>query len=280
VREHRGADDALARRHRAPGRRSDALRQGRQRAAVDAALDAVQVAQAHHDFLKRRIAGALAEPVDGGAGMGRAGAERGQRVGGGQTEVVVRMDLDVEVGGATQLGDALVGAERVEDAQRVGIAHAHRTGGLRGLRHLRQEAAVGARRVFEADAGRQAGIARRADAALHHAEHPAAIAGQLALDLLIGHRHRQVHEVGGAVRGGPQVQLRHARPHHRACAQPGPRDLADQVDLGLAHRGGADLDLGHAGVVEGVRDRQLFVGGEHDTGGLLAIAQGRVVDGQ
>ena len=48
----------------------------------------------HDDLLERRVAGALAEAVDRHLDLARAGLDRGQRVGRGQTQVVVAVDAD------------------------------------------------------------------------------------------------------------------------------------------------------------------------------------------
>ena len=46
-------------------------------------------ARRHHDFLERRVAGALADAVDRALHLTRAGGDRGQRVGDRQAEIVV-----------------------------------------------------------------------------------------------------------------------------------------------------------------------------------------------
>jgi hypothetical protein len=110
----------------------------------DAAFHAQDVPRRHHHLFQRGVAGTFAQAIDGGAGVRSASLQRGQRVGGGQAEIVMGVDFDVDVGLGAQRGDALARRERVQQAQRVGIAHAHGAMRLRHLRRLRQEAGVGA----------------------------------------------------------------------------------------------------------------------------------------
>ena len=59
------------------------MRNRHQRVRIDAGFGVVQVAHAHHDLFQRGVASALAQAVDGGVGVRRASAQRGQRVGRG-----------------------------------------------------------------------------------------------------------------------------------------------------------------------------------------------------
>ena len=47
----------------------------------------------------------------------------------------------------------------------------------------------------------------------------------------------------------------------------------DVVDLGLAHRGNAELQFGHAGVGERTGDGEFVRSGKDHPGGLFAIAK-------
>ena len=64
----------------------------------------------------------------------------------------------------------------------------------------------------------------------------------------------------------------HGRTQAQMC------DLLDHVALVAAHGGYARLDLVDADLVEQLRDADLLFVGEHHAGGLLAVAQRRVVD--
>jgi len=55
-------------------------------------------------------------------------------------------------------------------------------------------------------------------------------------------------------------------------------DGAHQLDLARTHRRDTDLDLGHAGGVQILRDGELLGIAEGHTSGLLAITQRGVVD--
>ena len=59
----------------------------------------VQMPQRHHGFLQRSITGPLAQAIDGGADVGCAGIDSGQRVGGRKSEIVVGVHFDFNVHG-------------------------------------------------------------------------------------------------------------------------------------------------------------------------------------
>ena len=148
----------------------------------------IQVARGHHHLFQRRVAGAFAQAVDGGAGMRGAGAQRGQRVGSGQAEVVVGVDLDADVDFAPQRGDALVRAEGFQQPQRVGIR-------ARGWRRAAcATCAAWARKAGSArDASSKPTLTWLPASATRHTprgdgvQHPGAALAQLALDLDVGH---------------------------------------------------------------------------------------------
>jgi len=95
VREDAGAGDRLADRQRS------ACGSGYERGqfAESAGLHAAGLVQRHsqgdHDLFQRRIAGALAEPVDGYVHALRAGPHSGQRIRGGHSEIVVPVESDL-----------------------------------------------------------------------------------------------------------------------------------------------------------------------------------------
>ena len=120
----------------------------------------MQLGQPQHHFFQRRIAGALAQAVHRGVGVGGAAATGGQGVGGGQAQVVVGVDFNLQPAGRAQGGNPLVGGERLQNAQRVGKAQPARAGLGRHLGQLAQKPQVSARGVFTAHAHLHAQIAR------------------------------------------------------------------------------------------------------------------------
>ena len=102
VSKHRLADDAFVERHAAAGGTSDQRGEGGKMPRIDAAFDIVEMPQGHHGFLQGCVTGTLAQAIDGGADMGGAGTDGGQRVGGGEPEVIVRMHFYFHIHGFAQ----------------------------------------------------------------------------------------------------------------------------------------------------------------------------------
>ena len=75
------------------------------------------MAERDGDFLQRRVAGALAKTEHGDGRMRRAAADRGQRVGGGETDIVVTMELDRQIGFLAHSTDRFIGRKRIEHAR-------------------------------------------------------------------------------------------------------------------------------------------------------------------
>ena len=121
----------------------------------DAGLAPVQLPERDRDFFERRVAGALAKTDHGDRGMGGAGLDRRQRVGGGKAEIVMAVELEFEVGGRAQRRHQREARIRIEHAERIGDAKPPRAGGLRRGDDLDQEIDVGAGRVLAADRNRQ-----------------------------------------------------------------------------------------------------------------------------
>ena len=133
VREHAFAHDAFADRYRAPGRAGDEPRQLRKLPCVDAGFDVVQVAQRHHRLFQRRVAGSFSQAVHRRVDVGGAGEHRGEGVGRGQPEIVVRVHLEIDTHGRAQAAYAVRGCRRVQHPKRIGEAEALCTGGLGGF---------------------------------------------------------------------------------------------------------------------------------------------------
>ncbi len=243
--------------------------------------------EGHHDLLQRRVAGALAEAVDGDLHLARAGLHGGQGVGRGQAQVVVAVDGDGGVA-ADQVVDP---ADEAPELGRDGVAHRVRdvdrggAGAHDRLVDLEQELRVGAGGVLggELDLGVAAQL-------LAPVAHPAdglgdgLLAGQLelVLEVDVGGRDEdvQVGPLGDADRLDRPLRIAVA-----AARQGGHRHalrlLRDLVDrLPVAGRGGreAGLDDVHAEADELAGDLQLLGGGQPGAGRLLPVAEGGVED--
>ena len=96
VGEDVGAHDALPRGDGARRGGGHVLAELAEARRVQAEVDVAQVLERHHDLFEGGVAGALAEAVDGGVHVGRAGLDAGQGVGRGHAEVVVGVHLDLE----------------------------------------------------------------------------------------------------------------------------------------------------------------------------------------
>ena len=243
--------------------------------------------EGHDDLLERRVAGALAEAVDGHLDLARAGLDRGQRVGRGEAEVVVAVDGDRGLA-ADEVHDPPderpeLGRDRVADG--VGDVDRGRAGLDDRLVDLQEVVGVGARGILggELDLGVAAQLlAAVADPADRLGE--GLFAGQLELVLEVDVAGRDED-----VQVGPLGDLdRLDRPLRVAVAAAGERGdgdalrlLGDPVDgLEVARRGGreAGLDDVHLEADELAGDLQLLGGGQPGAGRLLAVAQGGVED--
>ena len=100
VRERVGADHGLVGLHEHAGELRDQARGAIQLRVVELRGDAVHLrvqAGGHGHLLERRVAGALADAVDAGLDLARAAEHADQRVGGGETEVVVAVHGEHDV---------------------------------------------------------------------------------------------------------------------------------------------------------------------------------------
>src|SRR5512138_3034968 len=98
MREDTVTHDWLPARNLAAGRGGDVLGHLSEALRREAQVDALHVLQGHYDLFERSVAGTLAEPADRRVDEACTGADPGEGVGGGHSEVVVRMHLDVEAG--------------------------------------------------------------------------------------------------------------------------------------------------------------------------------------
>ena len=160
VGEDRAADDALIGGHRTPRRQRDQPRYFRKTLRIDAGFQAIKMVQRHYGFFQRRVAGALAQAVDGGVSVGRTGLDRRQSIGGGQPQIVMGVHFDFEIADAAQTAHLFKSGERIKHAQRIGETKAPRPGFLRRLDNAHQEFHIGTRCVLPTDADFHAHIPR------------------------------------------------------------------------------------------------------------------------
>ena len=122
VGERVAADDRLVRLHRVAGEARDQAARARDLARVDAGVQPADVGgarvQQHHDLLERRVARALADPVDRALDLPRARLQAGERVRDREAEVVVAVDGEHDVAQARH--------QLVEPAQERGVLVRHR----------------------------------------------------------------------------------------------------------------------------------------------------------
>jgi hypothetical protein len=238
------------------------------------------------DFLERRVAGALADPVDGALHLPRARGDRRQRVGGGEAEIVLAVEGDR---GVLELGHARAHAadHRVHligrrAADGVGQVQRARAGREHGARQLGEELRVRARGVHGRELHVVGELARAAHHRRRHGDHLRARLAELVRELHVArvHEHVDARRARAAQRlaGGGHV-LRHRareRAHAGVLHLEGDRPHGGRL-LRRVHRE-ARLDHVDAEGVEARGDLRLVVGAEADPGGLLAVAQRRVED--
>ena len=282
-------DDRLVRLHVHAGKVLHHARGRYQVLRVDAGACTDEVlprADRHHDLLERGVARALAEPVDRAFHLTRAGAHRGHAVGRAEAEVVVAVHGERDLVRALHVlqdaADELLELVRDRVADGVGDVDRRRA----GLDHLSQHA------VDEFGVG--AGGVHRAE--LH----------VVAVALGLGHHLPRLLQDGLLVlaqlmrdvdvaAAEEDVQPRLLRVAHRlpalvhvvrhGAAEGGDLgaahllgDAVDRVEIGRAGRREAGLDRVDAHALEHLRDLQLLVGREGDTGGLFAVAQRGIED--
>ncbi|MNJ40067.1 hypothetical protein D3C77_349520 [compost metagenome] len=263
-----------------------------QAAALGGDRDAIAVragAQGHDDLFDRGVAGPFADAVDRAFDLTRPALDGGQGVGDGQTQVVVGVRREDDVGvarpdDAVQIGEALTRllgrgvADGVGHVQRLGA----RVGG--GQQGLGQELRLGAEGVL----GRELDVVEHRGGVFHRArddgQHLVGAHPQLgrAVDRAGGQEDvaaamRLGRRSQGAERG-VDVLLVGAR----QGGEDRPLDLARHAaDAFLvARRGGgeAGLDHVHAQVAQDMGHLQLGLGRHGEARRLFAVAQGGVED--
>ena len=242
--------------------------------------------QEHHELLERRVARALADPVDRALHLAGAGLHARERVGDREPEVVVAVHRQHD---AAQRRHELVQAPeeaRVLVRHRVahGVRDVDRRRALvdRGGHHLGGELDVGARGVHRREldvVGERLGVRHRRP---RLAEHVLARRLQLVLDVDVGrrdervdarslrvaHRVRRPLDVGG-------VRTSEAGDDRSVDVA---RDRLDGFEVTRRGDREARLDHVHAEPGELVRDLQLLGRVERDPRGLLPVSQRGVED--
>ena len=184
------ADNRLVPRHHQAGDVREFAAGRHEELRLDAGRDAVNIgarSQGHDDFFERRVAGPLADPVDRHLDLPGAGANAGEAVRDGQTQIVVRVRRENNLVGPFDVG-ANAGDQRAVLLRR-GVAH-----GVRDIErgrprldrrgaHVVDELNVGPGRVHR----RELDVGDNRLRALHHVaglgEHGGARRAQLVLDV-------------------------------------------------------------------------------------------------
>ena len=289
MRERVAPDDRLVRLHRVARQPRDQPARARDLGRLDPGPQAearLARVQQHHDLLQRRVAGALADPVDRALDLPAARFQPRQRVGDGQAEVVVAVHRErgrAQIGHQpVELREHRVVLARHRVADRVG--HIDRRGALveRDLDHLGHVLDVRARAVLRRELDVVGVLARLRD---RRADLPLDVLArglQLVLDVHVAGGEEGVNPrplgVPDRLPGGLDVLLGRAR----QTADHGAFDLSrDRLHrLEVAGRGDREAGLDHidAQPRELVGDLQLFLLVQRDSRRLLAVAQGRVED--
>jgi hypothetical protein len=289
VGERIGTDDRLVRLDRKTGDRADQARRLGDVLGDDPGLIRQQIvagAQRHHDLFHGRVAGALADAVDGALDLARARLDRAQRVRHAESQIVVAMHRDhrlVDVRHAVpdhpdQIGEFLgVGvAHRVRDVDRGGA-------GLdRALDAAAQEIVLGARPVLAGPFHVVAVAPRAGHAVDHRLVH--LLGRLLQLDRHVQRAGRDegvdafpgsgLERLGGAVDVGAAGARQRA--DHAVLDLLG--DLVDRAKVALGRDRESSLDHVHAHLLEQIGDLQLLGDGHRGARRLLAVAQRGIED--
>jgi len=240
----------------------------------------------HDDLFQGRVAGALADAVDGAFDLTGPGFDRGERVGHGQPEVVVAMRAEYDTVGAR---NALPhGAEHRCVLDRQGIPHRVRKidrGRARGdgrFHDAAQKLQIAARRVL----GRELNVVRIAAGALHGLACPlealVAAEPQLALEMQVGGGDDDVHpgprSRSHGLTGQVDVPVVAARERGDHGTAHGLGDRPDAPPVAFRRTREPRFDHVHPERVQLSGKTQLLLGRHRIAGRLLAVAQGGVED--
>ena len=289
MRERIPADDRLVVLHRERGRRRHELRGARQHGRIDIGPERQHVVAGldrHHDLFQRRIAGALADAVDGAFDLARAAVHAGQRIRHRHAEIVMAMHREHRLVGIRHALAHHAEQRRIffrrRIADRVGDIDRGGAGIDRGLHAAAQEIVLGAGAVLRRPFDIVGVIARARHLRDHHLEdlvrlllqlvfHVYGRGGEEGMDAL---PRRRLDGLGAAV---DVLRRRAGEPaHHRILRALG--DLVHRGEIAFRSDRETGLDDVDAHVVEQAGDFQLLVMGHGGAGALLAVAQGGVED--
>ena len=292
VRERVATDDRLVRLHRVAGQARDQAARARQLRRVDARVQAdvgAARAQQHHDLLQRRVAGALADPVDRALDLARARQHARERVRDRQAQIVVAVHRQRHV---AQLRHQLVQPRQVRlelVRHRVadGVGDVDRRGALvdRDLHDLSGELHVRARRVHRRELDVVQVLLGVRDRRARLALDVLARGLQLVDDVDVRRRDERVdaRALGVAHRlprgvDVSDVRARQARDDRRRRLGDLARDALHRLEV--ARRGDREAGLDHvdAQARQLLGDLQLLGRVQRDARRLLAVAQRRVED--
>ncbi len=297
-----GADDGLVGLHHHAGVAADHVAAAVDLLGDDVAIDLVHLmagVEGHGDLFQAGVAGPLADAVDRHLDLARAVLDAGQRVGRGQTQVVVAVARDDHVLAArrvlTDVADQLAVLLRHGVADGVGDVERGRAGLDGHGQHLVEEAGIAAAGVLgaELDVGAQsAGIAHHLAHPLHHllrrhlelVLHVDGRSGQEGVDArAVGALDRlpggvDVVVVGAGQAGDHRRRRGPAKLVDARLTAHGLSDLAHRVQV--ARRGGreAGLDDVHTQAGQLAGDLQLLLDVQRRARRLLPIAQGGIKD--
>ena len=242
--------------------------------------------QQHHDLLERRVARALADPVDRALDLTGARGQPGERVRDREPEVVVAVDGDHDLREirheAVELAEHVRILVRHRVPDRVGDVDRRRALLDRRLHDLGHELHVGAASVLGRELDVVAVLLGVRDGRARLSDDVLARGHELALDVDVGGRDEGVDArplgVLDRVPGGVDVGRRRAREaaDHRPLDRLGDRrDRFRVTGRGDREAGLDDVDPEPR---ELMGDLELFLDVQRDPRGLLAVAQRRVED--
>ena len=253
VRERVGAHDRLVGLDREPGQVGHEARGRGDLLGLDAGDEVRELPGArpegHDDLLQARVAGPLAEAVDRDLDLAGARLDGGQRVRGGEAQVVVAVDADHGGVADPLLDPAHEGAELGRDGVAHGVRDVERRGAGLGDRlvDVEQERVLGARGVLGGEL--DLGVAAQG---LAGPLHPADGLGQgllagdaqlvLEVDVAGGDEQVQVGALGDADGLHRALRVAVLAAGQRGDRDPAPRllrDPADRLEVARARRTGS-----------------------------------------
>lgn len=222
--------------------------------------------------------GVLAQTVGRGVDMGGAPQDGGQGIGRGQAEVVVGVNFQFQRTGTLECAENLAGGERIEQPHGISKAKPPGPGPLGHGHHPGKEVRIGPGAVFTHDADRKAQVQRLGGHGCNALQHPGPVAAEFADNLLIRNGYGKINGVHAQVPRRRQVVIVHTTPHHQPGGESELRYIPDIFPLLRSHGGNTYLKLRNSGLIQAASYGSTLVQSEGNTGSLLAISQGGVMD--